>query len=235
MGAIYLSEADVMALVDMPMAIAAVEEAFRHLAAGDAENVPRVRARAPGVILHSMIAAAGYLGYVGWKCYTTTRAAARFHVGLYEQSTGSLVALVEADHLGHLRTGATTGVALRLMASPEAKELGLFGSGRQAETQLAAAAAVLPLRQAFVYSRSEQRRAARSLNECASYWRWKSRRWIDRKKPPRIYRSSSRPRPALRPSSMALGWPRGRSCARWGRTRASARKSTPQPCAARRL
>jgi ornithine cyclodeaminase/alanine dehydrogenase-like protein (mu-crystallin family) len=160
MGAIYLSEADVLALVDMPMAISAVEEAFRHLAAGEAENVPRVRARAPGIILHGMIAAAGYLDFVGWKCYTTTRNAARFHVGLYEQATGSLVALIEADHLGRLRTGATTGVALRSMASSEAKELGLFGAGRQAETQLAAAAAVLPLRQAFVYSRSDERRRA---------------------------------------------------------------------------
>ncbi len=69
-----------------------------------------------------------------------------------------LVALIEADQLGRLRTGATTGVALRSMASPEAHELGLFGVGRQAETQLLAAAAVLPLHRAFVYSRSEERR-----------------------------------------------------------------------------
>jgi alanine dehydrogenase len=158
MAAIYLTETDVSDLLDMPLALAAVEAAFNHLAAGDAENVPRVRARAPGIVLHSMIAAAGYLGYVGWKCYTTTRTAARFHVGLYDQSSGNLVALIEADQLGRLRTGATTGVALRLMAAPGASELGLFGVGRQGETQLTAAAAVLPLKRAFVYSRSEERR-----------------------------------------------------------------------------
>jgi alanine dehydrogenase len=159
MSAIYLTEADVTALIDMPQSITIVEEAFRHLAAHEAENVPRVRARAPGIILHSMIASAGYLGYVGWKCYTTTRSAARFHVGLYDQATGALVALIEADQLGRLRTGATTGVALRSMATTDAHEIGLFGVGRQAETQLAAAAAVLPLRRVFVYSRSEERRA----------------------------------------------------------------------------
>ena len=115
MGALYLTEADVTALVTMPDALEAIEEAFARLAAGEAENVPRPRP-APGIILHSMIAAAGYLGYVGWKCYTTTRAAARFHVGLYEQTSGKLVALIEADQLGRLRTGAATGVALRHMA-----------------------------------------------------------------------------------------------------------------------
>jgi len=160
MGILYISEADVAALVDMPQALLAVEEAFRRLSAGEAESVPRVRARAKGIMLHGMMAAAGYAGYVGWKCYTTTRTAAQFHVGLYEQSTGSLVALIEADYLGRLRTGATTGVALRLMASPEAADVGLFGTGRQAETQLEAAASVLALRQAFVYSHSQERREA---------------------------------------------------------------------------
>jgi len=160
MPAIYLSEADVAALLDMPRTIGIVEEVFRQLSLGNAENVPRVRARAQGIVLHSMIAAARYLGYVGWKAYTTTKTAARFHVGLYEQATGELVALIEADQLGRLRTGATTGVALRLMAAPGTHELGLFGVGRQAETQLAAAVAVLPLQRAFVYSRSEERRNA---------------------------------------------------------------------------
>ena len=77
--------------------------------------MPRARAQAPGIVLHSMSAAAGYLGLVGWKCYTTTRSGARFLLGLYDQS-GALVALIEADRLGQLRTGATTGVAVGLMA-----------------------------------------------------------------------------------------------------------------------
>ena len=46
------------------------------------------------------------------------RAAARFHVALYDQTTGALVALIEADQLGRLRTGATTGVAPALDARP---------------------------------------------------------------------------------------------------------------------
>ncbi len=158
MSALFLTEADVTALVDMPATIEVVADAFRRLAAGEADNVPRARARAEGIMLHGMFAAADYLGLVGWKFYTTTRTGARFQVGLYDKTSGAMVALIEADHLGRLRTGATTGVALRSMAAPEARELGLFGTGRQAETQLLAAAAVLPLRQAFVYCRSEERR-----------------------------------------------------------------------------
>ena len=157
MPAIYLTEADVERLLDIKTTIAVCEEAFRALADGNAENVPRARAQAPGIILHSMSAAAAYLGMVGWKSYTTTRKGARFHVGLYDQS-GAMVALIEADKLGQLRTGATTGVAVGWMADPTASEVGLFGTGWQAQSQLAAVAAVRPIKVAYVYSRNEEKR-----------------------------------------------------------------------------
>ncbi len=81
MPVLFLSEHDVRRLVDMPTAIAVVEEAFRQMAAGRAMNVPRVRARAAGIVLHTMSAAAEYLGLVGWKCYTTTERARGFMWG----------------------------------------------------------------------------------------------------------------------------------------------------------
>jgi ornithine cyclodeaminase/alanine dehydrogenase len=160
MTVLYLKEADVARLLDMRLAVEVVEEAFRRLAAGEAANVPRVRAQAPGIVLHSMSATAGYLELAGWKCYTTTRAGAQFLVGLYDATTGALAALIEADRLGQLRTGAVTGVAAQWMAPREASETGLFGTGRQAETQLAALAAIRPLKRAFVYGRDPERRAA---------------------------------------------------------------------------
>ena len=158
--ALFLSEADVTRLLDMPTAIEVVEEAFRQLAAGQAHNVPRSRAQAKGIVLHTMSASANYLGYVGWKAYTTTRDAFRFHIGLYDHTTGQLTALIEADHLGRLRTGATTGVAAKYLAPHGASELGLFGSGRQARTQLEALANVLPLRRARVFVRTPDKREA---------------------------------------------------------------------------
>jgi ornithine cyclodeaminase/alanine dehydrogenase-like protein (mu-crystallin family) len=158
MPALYLSESDVGRLLDMRIAIEAVEESFRQLADRKATNVPRVRAKGNGIVLHSMSAAADYLGLAGWKCYATTRAGARFHAGFYDSRTADLLAIVEADRLGQLRTGATTAVAIEWMANMDASELGLFGSAHQAETQLEAATIARPIKQAFVYSRNETKR-----------------------------------------------------------------------------
>lgn len=160
MSVLFLTEADVRHLMDIRTAIDLVEEAFRQWAGGKVENVPRRRAAAPGIVLHTMSAAAAYTGLVGWKCYTTTRRGAMFHVGLYDAQSGELTGLIEADVLGQLRTGATTGVAAEFMAPADATEMGLFGAGRQACTQLAAIAAVRQLKRAFVYSRDAARRAA---------------------------------------------------------------------------
>jgi ornithine cyclodeaminase/alanine dehydrogenase-like protein (mu-crystallin family) len=160
MGVLYLQETDVQRLLDMRLAIDAVEESFRRLANGDAANVPRTRAIAPQMVLHTMSAAAPYLGMSGWKSYSTTRQGARFLMGLYDQTTGALVALIEASTLGQMRTGATTGVAVQWMAEHDASEAGLFGTGFQAEAQLAAVAAVRPLKRVYVYSRQEERRQA---------------------------------------------------------------------------
>jgi alanine dehydrogenase len=158
MSAVYLTEVDVQQLIDMPVAIEAVREAFRQLGSGGADNVPRVRARAPGVVLHTLSATADYLGFVGWKIYTTTRTGAQFLIGLHDATTGRLEALIEADRLGQLRTGATTGVAVECLAVPRASEVGVFGAGRQARTQLEAVATVRPLSMAYVYSRSAETR-----------------------------------------------------------------------------
>ena len=158
MSVLYLREADVEQLLDMPTTLEVVEEAFRQLAAGQSHNVPRHRARGKGIVLHSMSASADYLGLVGWKQYTTTSSGAKFLVGLYEQSTGSLAALIEADRLGQLRTGAATGIAARLLANPDADAVGLFGSGWQAEGQLAAVAATCLVKRVSVYSRDADRR-----------------------------------------------------------------------------
>ncbi len=157
MPALYLSESDVARLLDMRLAIEAVEEAFRQLAAHKAMNVPRVRAKGAGAVLHTMSAAADYLGLLGVKAYLTSRAGWRFHLHLYDKSS-KLLAIVEANRLGQLRTGAATAVAVQWMADMTAGELGLFGTGFQAQTQLEAVALVRPIKQAFVYGRNEAKR-----------------------------------------------------------------------------
>jgi alanine dehydrogenase len=157
---LFLREDEIDQLIDVPLAIEVMHAAFVALAHGEADNVPRVRAKAPGVVLHSLNAAVEYLGLVGWKQYTTTKSGAKFLVGLHDATTGSLVALLEADRLGQLRTGAVTGVAIRALGDLGTETCGLIGTGLQAESQLAAAVAVLPLKKVLVYGRDAARRVA---------------------------------------------------------------------------
>jgi ornithine cyclodeaminase/alanine dehydrogenase-like protein (mu-crystallin family) len=158
MACLFLTEDEVTQLLDMPSTLAVVEEAFRQLAAGKAHNVPRVRAKGDGIVLHSMSGAADYLGIVGWKQYTTTRQGARFHAAIYDSISGQMLALLEANRLGQMRTGAVTGVAAKYLALPRANVAGIIGSGWQAQSQLAALAAACPLKRAVVYSRNDKHR-----------------------------------------------------------------------------
>src|SRR5690606_15666482 len=76
---------------------------------------------------------------------------------LYDAQSAELLALIEADHLGRLRTGAASGVATELMARPDAASVGLFGTGRQARTQLQAVCAVRRISRVDVFSRNADR------------------------------------------------------------------------------
>lgn len=155
MTCLYLTEEDVTQLLTMPIAISALEEAFRALAEGKAQNIPRRRASGGSSLLHSMSAAAEYLGLTGWKQYVTSRAGARFLFGMHDVATGKLVGLFEANRLGQQRTGAATAVALKHLTSCDFSALALFGAGWQAESQLEAAAAALPhLTDVRVYARN---------------------------------------------------------------------------------
>jgi len=79
---------------------------------------------------------------------------------LFHAESGELLAIIEADRLGRLRTGAATGLATRYLARPDARVVGMIGAGRQAATQLMAVCAVRPIAEARVYSPTPERRAA---------------------------------------------------------------------------
>jgi ornithine cyclodeaminase/alanine dehydrogenase len=123
-------------------------------------NVPRSRAQTDHAMLHILSASAKTLGYMGYKAYASSRKGAQFHVALYDGKTGALLAIMQADYLGQMRTGAASGVATQYMARPEASEVGLFGTGKQARTQLQAVCHVRKINRAQVYSPNEEHRRA---------------------------------------------------------------------------
>jgi alanine dehydrogenase len=151
---ILLTEADVARLLDMPSCIDALEEAFRMQDAGQILNHPRRRLHVPDGIFHCMEAADLGLGRMAIKTYASFRAKTRFLVLLYDSHNGDLLAMIEADRLGQMRTGAATGVATRHMARADAGVLALFGAGWQAESQALAVACVRKLSRIRVFSRT---------------------------------------------------------------------------------
>ena len=155
--ALFLTESDVAQLLTMPLALEAVEAAHRALAAGRAVDVPRQRTRLPQTTLHVLQGALPDFGVIGYKAYTSNRSGVRFLVHLYDASSGGLRAVLEADRLGMMRTAAASGVATRCLARPEARVLGMFGTGWQAEGHLEAIAAVRALDRVKVYSRNAER------------------------------------------------------------------------------
>ena len=170
MPAIYLTEDDVAWLLDMDSAIESVEEAFRQWAFEKADNQPRRRASAGKATVHVLAAAAEYLNYVGCKTYVTTRGGNRFQFVLSEVEHGQPVAMIEANLLGQMRTGAASGVATKYMARPDARIVGCFGTGFQARAQLKAICSVRRIERVDVYSRNDERRRAFAdeMSECCN-------------------------------------------------------------------
>jgi len=157
---LLLKEADVRTLLTMPMALEAVEESLRQQGNGELLLHPRRRLKLPdNALLHYMAAGDPVHGFIGMKVYTSVRGAVRFMVPLFRSATGEMAALIEADALGQIRTGAATGVATKYLANAGARIAGIIGTGYQARTQLEAVAAVRRLERVRAFGRDPERRA----------------------------------------------------------------------------
>jgi ornithine cyclodeaminase/alanine dehydrogenase-like protein (mu-crystallin family) len=156
---LLLTEADVKALLTMPLALEAVETSFQRLADGHAVLQYRQRLHVPGKgVLNHMAAADLVTGYMGLKIYSISRTGARFVVTLFSADSGELVALIEADTLGQMRTAAASGVATRVMAREDARVAAIIGTGLQARTQIEALAAVRKLDSIRAFGRDTGRK-----------------------------------------------------------------------------
>ncbi len=157
---LLLKEADVRALLTMPMALEAVEESLRQQGNGELSLHPRRRLKLPdNALLHYMAAGDPIHGFIGMKLYTSVHGTVRFVVPLFRSATGEMAALIEADALGQIRTGAATGVATKVLANADARIAAMIGTGYQARTQLEAVAAVRRLERARAFGRDPERRA----------------------------------------------------------------------------
>ena len=159
---LLLSRNDVARLLTMKDAIAAVEEAFCQLARGNVTMPQRTAIRVAahgGTHLGMPAYIGGDMDALALKVVTVyPQNPAQHHlpttIGLLVLSdprTGAPLAVMDASYLTAMRTGAVSGVATKHLARPDAKRVGIFGAGVQAETQLSAIACVRTLDGAWVY------------------------------------------------------------------------------------
>jgi ornithine cyclodeaminase len=159
---LWIAEADVVALMDMPAAIRALEAGLVAEARGAASNMTKthVEWQAAGghATLHAIGAVFAESGIAGTKTWVHSPAGATPLLILFNANNGRVNAIIEAFALGQLRTGAASGIATGLLASESAAELALIGTGKQSLTQVAAIAAVRALKRVRVIGRDAARR-----------------------------------------------------------------------------
>jgi alanine dehydrogenase len=155
---LFLSESDVQELLSPADAVDAVEASFQRMAAGAVQLAPRRRLDLEEGRLADMAASDLELGYAGVKAYAGFHDGAAFVVALFSVARPELVAVIEADRLGRLRTGAASAVAAKHLAREGATTLGVIGCGGQAETQVSCIRAALPaLERVVAYCRTERK------------------------------------------------------------------------------
>jgi len=156
--ALWISESEVVSMMDIGGAIGALERGLLAEAQGNAQNMIKTHVEWDGATLHAIGAVFPAMGICGTKTWSHTKGGATPLLVLFDSNNGSLKAIIEAFALGQMRTAAASGVATRWLAAAEADEFAMIGTGKQAITQVAAVLAVRPIRRVRVFGRDEGRR-----------------------------------------------------------------------------
>ena len=175
--AIIITDDDVRQHLSMPECIEAMRIAFCDYAAGKAKTLPRVRYVAETPDPNRTYFCNVHVGAVPSYGMACVRAGSNtiFDDGsqpgrkvvrnpepvnwtviiLYDLATAEPLAFVHESHLSGVRVAATTGAAVDAIARPEAQELALFGTGRQARSAIDAVCDVRPIKRVRLYSPNE--------------------------------------------------------------------------------
>jgi alanine dehydrogenase len=148
----WIGEDDVVALVSLPEVIEAIRDAYLRAATGDIVAMPKTFASWAGGTMHAIGATAVSRGLAVSKTWAHTGGSATPLLAAWDVDTGKLLAVIQAFALGQLRTSAITGTATSLLAAARCERLAVIGSGKQAEGQVAAVAAVRDIQDIAVYS-----------------------------------------------------------------------------------
>lgn len=164
-GLRFISNEEVTAVMSMPLAIEAMEDAFRAMGEGGVTQQRRMRSEQAGSKISTMAAVMPGLGVSGAKVYSTVDGQFRFAVLLFDSNTGELLACVQADELTRYRTAAATVVAARRLANPASRVLGMFGTGVQAWAHVQAMVRAFAIERVLVFGISGTQAFAARIGE----------------------------------------------------------------------
>jgi alanine dehydrogenase len=182
---LLLANEDVEQVLDMSVALAALEPVYRDLPAGRAVNRPQSQTYLPGPLpgssycLKTVEGGDQSLGVMAirltsdvLRAETSDGVTRRVKVPaapggqflglvlLFSVENGSLLAILPDGIIQRLRVGASSALATRAMARPDARRVGLIGAGAQATSQLLGLTAIRELEWVRVYSPTPARRVA---------------------------------------------------------------------------
>ena len=156
---LLLTHSDVERATDIKTQIDRIEQGLCEEARNAAELPPRLNLATTSGFFRVMPAVMRDSGLMGYKVFHgSVQHGVRYLIAVYDEKDGRLLSLMDAAYLTATRTGATTGVATKYMAPPEARTVGVIGSGLEATTNLQAVCAVRPIEAGKVFSPTQANR-----------------------------------------------------------------------------
>ena len=157
---LFLSEAEVAALLDVGELLEALAGAFRGLSAGRASVPPRIAARAELGMLGAMpvylpgVALGAKLVTVFPGNHARVLPSHQGLIVLFGEEDGTPAAVMDGRHITAVRTGAAAAVAAGALARADAAVLAILGAGVQGRSHLEALPRVRDFRDIRVASRT---------------------------------------------------------------------------------
>lgn len=158
-AALSLSDTEIVEFISLPAITEELFVAFADLGSGYAASTLRVRAQLDDLDASAMSAFYPRRGVGGGKLYVNSPRGRGFVTVLFADD-GELLATFSGGTITAARTAATTGIGVRLFASPGAHTAALFGTGEQAPWQAKALMQEMNLRDLRIVGRSQRKAEA---------------------------------------------------------------------------
>jgi alanine dehydrogenase len=163
---LFLTDADTRRILNWPDAIACLTAAYQ-FPDNPRATPPRVVARREGAWLRALAAISPSGRYMGAKVFGGSKRGVSYLIALWEQQTGALACLLDAQHVTAVRTAATSALAVGRLTPQAPLRVAVLGSGAEANTHVRAVAAVRTIKSLAVFSPTPVKRED-FARECAA-------------------------------------------------------------------